>query len=64
MHSSVCNAKDFYYIAPVIKNEIGKINVVCEGLLFLKHMMLIHLFWIHCSMYVFLGINIEFLRYF
>ena len=31
MHSSICNAKEFCYIAPDIKNEIGKINIVCEG---------------------------------
>ena len=31
MHSSICNAKEFCYIAPVIKNEVGKINCVCEG---------------------------------
>ena len=30
MHSSICNVKEFYYIAPVIKNEIDKINVLCE----------------------------------
>ena len=31
MHSYICNAKSVCYIAPVIKNEVGKINVVCEG---------------------------------
>ena len=31
MHSSKCNATRFCFIAPVIKNEVGKINVVCEG---------------------------------
>ena len=31
MRSSVCNTKNIFYIAPVVKNEIGKINVVCEG---------------------------------
>ena len=31
MRSSVCNAKKICYIAPVIRDEIGKINVVCEG---------------------------------
>ena len=31
MHSSVCNAKEFCYISPIITNEVGKINVVCEG---------------------------------
>ena len=31
IHLSVCNAKNFCYIAPVIKNEVGKIHVVCEG---------------------------------
>ena len=31
MHSSICNAKCFCSIAPVIKNEVGKVNVVCEG---------------------------------
>ena len=31
MRSSLCNAKEFYYIVPVILNEIGWTNVVCEG---------------------------------
>ena len=31
MHISICNSKEFYYIAPVVKHEIGNINVVCEG---------------------------------
>ena len=31
MHSTIRNAKGFCYITPVIKNEVGKINVVCEG---------------------------------
>ena len=31
MRSSICNAKEFCYIDPVVLNEIGKINVVCEG---------------------------------
>ena len=31
MRSSLCNAKEFYYIVPVILNEIGWFNVVCEG---------------------------------
>ena len=31
MHSSVCNANEFCYISPIITNEVGKINVVCEG---------------------------------
>ena len=31
MHLSICNAKFFYYIAPVIKNGIRKINCECEG---------------------------------
>ena len=30
MHLIVCNAKECYHIAPVIKNEVGKINVVYE----------------------------------
>ena len=30
MRSSVCNAKEFCYIVPVVLNKIGKINVVCE----------------------------------
>ena len=34
MHSSICNTKKVCYIAPVTKNEIGKINVVCEGFVF------------------------------
>ena len=29
--SQVCNAKQFCYIAPVPLNEVGKVNVVCEG---------------------------------
>ena len=31
MRSYVCNTKCFCYVAPVVKNEIGKINFVCEG---------------------------------
>ena len=31
IHSSICNAKDFCYITSVIKNEIGKIYVVCDS---------------------------------
>ena len=31
MHSSICNAKYLCYIAPVIKNEVVRINVVCDG---------------------------------
>ena len=31
MHSSLCNTKEFCCIASVVKNEIGTINVVCEG---------------------------------
>ena len=31
IHLYICNTKDFCYIAPVGKNEVGKINVVCEG---------------------------------
>ena len=34
MHSSICNSKEFCYIAPVVKNEIDKINVVCEGFVY------------------------------
>ena len=30
MHSSISNAKSFCYIASVIKNEVGKVNVVCK----------------------------------
>ena len=30
MHSYVCNAKGFCYIVSVIRNEVGKINIVCE----------------------------------
>ena len=44
IHSSICNAKDFCYITSVIKNEIGKIYVVCDSF-FRNLMMLIHLFW-------------------
>ena len=36
MHSSICNDKGFCYITPVIKNEVGKINVVCEGFVISK----------------------------
>ena len=34
MHSSICNSKEFCYIAPVVKNEIDNINVVCEGFVY------------------------------
>ena len=36
MYSSICNAKSFCYIAPVMINEVGKINVVCEGFVILE----------------------------
>ena len=36
MYLSVCNAKEFCYIAPDIKNEVGKTNIVCEGFLISK----------------------------
>ena len=31
MKSSISNSSEFCYIAPVVLNEIGRINVVCEG---------------------------------
>ena len=31
MKSQVCNTKFFCHIAPVVLNEVGKSNVVCEG---------------------------------
>ena len=31
MKSQVCNAKEFCYISPVVLNDIGKIDVVCQG---------------------------------
>ena len=31
MRSSICNTKEFCYIAPVVLNEVGHINVVYEG---------------------------------
>ena len=31
MRLSVCNIKAFCYIAPVVLNEVGRINVVCKG---------------------------------
>ena len=37
MKSSVSNAKEFCYIAPVVLNEIGRINVVCEGFVITKN---------------------------
>ena len=36
MHSSIYNAEIFWYVVPVIKNEVGKINVVCEGFVILE----------------------------
>ena len=32
MRSSVCNAKKFCFIARAALNEIGKINIICEGI--------------------------------
>ena len=29
--SSISDVKEFCYIAPVVLNEIGRINIVCEG---------------------------------
>ena len=31
IRSSICNTKEFCYITPVVLNEVGQINVVCEG---------------------------------
>ena len=31
MRSSVSNAKELCYIAPVVLNEIGRVNVICAG---------------------------------
>ena len=36
MHSSIYNAKCVCYIAPVIKNEVWKINIVCKGFVILE----------------------------
>ena len=36
MKSQVCNTKKFCYIAPIVLNEVGKINVVCEGFVISK----------------------------
>ena len=36
MKTQVCNAKEFCSIASVMMNEIGKINVMCEGFVILK----------------------------
>ena len=33
VRSSVSDLKELCYIAPVVFNEIGRINVICEGLL-------------------------------
>lgn len=30
MHSSICNTKECWHITPVIKNEIGIINIIYE----------------------------------
>ena len=49
MHSFICNAKSFCYIAPVIKTKMGKLMLFVKDLLFRKFMILISLFWNHCS---------------
>ena len=36
MKTQVCNGKEFCSIASVMMNEIGKINVMCEGFVILK----------------------------
>ena len=36
MKSQVCNTIFFCYIDPVVLNEVGKINVVCEGFVISK----------------------------
>ena len=52
MRSSVCNATEFCYTAPVIKNKVG-IFFCVKDLLSLKHMIHILLYWNHCLGYVF-----------
>ena len=52
MHSSICNAKEFYYIAPVIKNEIGIMNIVCEGFTNIPS------YWNHCLRCVIYGVTL------
>ena len=37
MKSQVCNMNKFCYIDPALLNEIGKINVVCEGFVIFKN---------------------------
>ena len=64
IHSSIRNTKEFCYIALVIKNEIGTINVVCEGFVSRKIMILIYLFWIHCSICALFEEIIRFVLYF
>ena len=32
MRSSISNTTEFCYIAPVVLNEIGRINIVCEAI--------------------------------
>ena len=31
MKSQVCNEENFFYIVPIVLNDVGKTNVVCEG---------------------------------
>ena len=64
MHSYICNAKSFCYIAPVMINEVGKINVVCEGFVISETYDDIPLFWIHCSRCVHLGRKMMFILIF
>ena len=35
LRSSVCNAEDFY-VDPVVLNELGLINIVCEGFVIIE----------------------------
>ena len=36
MRSSMCNARTICYIAPVVKNKISKMNVVCKGFIVIE----------------------------
>ena len=55
MHSSICNAKGFCYIALVINNELEKSNVVCKGFVISETHDVYTFVWIHYSICVLIG---------
>ena len=64
MKSSICNANELCYIDPVVLNEIGKINVVCEGFVITKDHDAYDFFLNPYSRYQHKGTRKNYLQYF